>query len=351
MKNIFTSIGIANIIAGGDINFDIKVMYGYRKFCNKIYQATKYVLGNLDHGFIPKPVGTKTGQESLAERWILHKLNKAAAEINQALTDREFSQAASIAYQFWYTNLCDVYIENSKALIQDGTPAEQSSAKQTLYTALEGALTMIHPFMPFLTEELWQRLPRRPEDVTPSIVLAAYPTYSPTLDDTSSEQAYELILSISKAIRSLTAEYLIKDSATIFVQLFDESSYATCTAELPSIRSLVGKIAASSSISLLEPKAPKPAGCVVAGVSASAAVFLQVKGRVDMEAEISKAKSKILKANERVNRQRGIVEDEGWKSKVDAKLQDVEKKKLEDWEAELRELEGSLERWEALKLE
>lgn len=326
-------------------------MHGYRKFCNKIYQATKYVLGNLDSGFVPEPSGAKTGRESLAERWILHKLTKAAAEINQALTDREFSQAASITYQFWYTNLCDVYIENSKALIQDGTPAEQMSAKQTLYTALEGALTMIHPFMPFLTEELWQRLPRRPKDATPSIVLASYPTYSSALDDPSSEQAYELLLSISKAIRSLTVEYAIKDSATIFVQLFDESSLATCTAELPSIRSLAGKIGASSSISLLNQKTPKPAGCVVAGLGASAAVFLQVKGKVDMEAEIAKAKEKIEKANERVKRQRGIVGDEGWKAKVDARLQEGEKKKLGDWEAELRELEGSLERWEALRLE
>lgn len=326
-------------------------MHGYRKFCNKIYQATKYVLGNLDRGFVPERDGTKTGRESLAERWILHKLTKAAAEINQALTDREFSQAASITYQFWYTNLCDVYIENSKALIQDGTAVEQLSAKQTLYTALEGALTMIHPFMPFLTEELWQRLPRRPGDTTPSIVLATYPTHSPALDDPESEQAYELLLSISKAIRSLVAEYTIKDSAAIFIQLFDEPSLATCTAELPSIRSLAGKIGASSSISLLEPKAPKPTGCVVAGVGSSAAVFLQVKGKVDMEAEIFKAKDKVEKANEKVKKQRGIVSDEGWKAKVDAKLQEGEYRKLGDWEAELRELEGSLNRWEALKLE
>lgn len=326
-------------------------MHGYRKFCNKIYQATKYVLGKLDERFIPESSGSKTGRESLAERWILHKFTTAAAEINQALTDREFSQAASIVYQYWYTNLCDVYIENSKALIQDGSPAEQLSAKQTLYTALEGALTMIHPFMPFLTEELWQRLPRRPQDSTPSIVKAAYPTHSPALDDPTSEQAYELLLSISKSIRSLTAEYAIKDSATIFVQLFDEPSLATCTSELPSIRSLAGKIGASSSISLLEPQAPKPAGCVVAAVSASAAVFLQVKGKVDMNAEIEKAKEKMERANERVKRQKGIVGDEGWKAKVDAKLQETEKKKLADWEAEVRELEGSLGRWEALKLE
>lgn len=84
----------------------------------------------------------------------------------------------------------------------------------TLYIALEGALTMIHPFMPFLTEELWQRLPRRPGDTTPSIMKALYPQYDVELDDAASEVAYELILGFSKAIRSLLAEYAIKDRAT-----------------------------------------------------------------------------------------------------------------------------------------
>lgn len=341
----------ADVTSGGDINFDVRVMHGYRKFCNKIYQATKYVLGKLDASFTPQQHPTKTNQESLPERWILHKFTIAAAEVDRALTTREFSQATSIIYQYWYTNLCDVYIENSKALILDGSPAEQESAKQTLYTVLEGGLTMIHPFMPFLTEELWQRLPRRPNDSTPSIVRAAYPKHDPVLDDPASEEAYELLLAVSKAIRSLTVEYAIKDSAIVYIQLFDSPSLETCTAHLPSIRSLSGKIGSSLTLTILDAEAQKPTGCVVAGVSASAAVFLQVKGKVDLEAEIRKAGDKLEKANERVKRQRGIVGDEGWKSKVDAKLQDVEKKKLGDWEAEVRELEGSLSRWEKLRLE
>lgn len=202
---------ISYTTGGGDIAFDIKVMHGYRRFCNKIYQATKYVLGKIDKDFIPQKSAKKTGKESLSERWILHKFTIAAKEINKALADREFSQATSIVYQYWYSQLCDVYIENSKSIIQDGTPDEQRSAKDTLYTALEGALTMIHPFMPFLTEEMWQRLPRRPGDSTPSIVKAKYPVYEAELDDATSEEAYELLLGISKGVRSLMADYLIKD--------------------------------------------------------------------------------------------------------------------------------------------
>jgi valyl-tRNA synthetase len=196
---------------GGDIAFDIKVIHGYRKFCNKIYQATKYVLGKLDKDFVPKKTAKLTGKESLSERWILHKMTMAARDINKAITDREFMRSTTIIYQYWYNQLCDVYIENSKAIIQDGTPEEKQSAVETLYTALEGALTMIHPYMPFLTEELWQRLPRRTDDRTPSIVLAKYPVYDASMDDPTSEEAYELVLGISKGIRSLMAEYSLKD--------------------------------------------------------------------------------------------------------------------------------------------
>jgi valyl-tRNA synthetase len=196
---------------GGDIAFDIKVIHGYRKFCNKIYQATKYVLGKLDKDFVPQKTAKLTGKESLAERWILHKMTIAARDINKAITDREFMRSTMIIYQYWYNQLCDVYIENSKAIIQDGTLEEKQSAIETLYTALEGALTMIHPYMPFLTEELWQRLPRRPQDKTPSIVLAKYPVYDASMDDPTSEAAYELVLGISKGIRSLMAEYSLKD--------------------------------------------------------------------------------------------------------------------------------------------
>jgi valyl-tRNA synthetase len=198
---------------GGDIAFDIKVIYGYRKFCNKIYQATKYVLGKLDKDFVPRKTGGLTGKESLAEKWILHKLTIAARDINKALETREFKESTVIVYQYWYNHLCDVYIENSKAIIQDGTEEEKQSAVDTLYTALEGALTMIHPFMPFLTEELWQRLPRRPEDTNPTICKAAYPQYDAEMDNPAAEAAYELVLGVAKGIRSLMADYALKDEA------------------------------------------------------------------------------------------------------------------------------------------
>jgi valyl-tRNA synthetase len=196
---------------GMDINMDIKVIHGYRKFCNKIYQATRFVLGKLGDDFMPHATSKKSGHESVAERWILHQLNHAAITSNKALEARDFQAAASAIYFYWYNQLCDVFIENSKYLLQDGSPEVKESVDNTLYTAIEGALLLIHPIMPYISEELWQRLPRRPEDKTPSISVASYPKPRDDFNDPEAEKAYQLVLDVSKGIRSLISSVAIKD--------------------------------------------------------------------------------------------------------------------------------------------
>ena len=110
-----------------------------------------------------------------------------------------------------FSYLCDVYIENSKSIIQDGTEEERNSAIQTLYTALDAALRLIHPFMPFLSEELWQRLPRWPEEKAQSIMVAEFPEFEQQLDDPASAEAYERVIGCSGGARSLMAEYGLKE--------------------------------------------------------------------------------------------------------------------------------------------
>lgn len=215
------------------------------RFCNKIYQATKYALGRLGPDFKPRSSVTKSGSESLPERWILHKLSTASKKINEHLEKREFSLSTQVAYKYFYEFLCDTYIENSKAIFDEGSAEEKESAKQTLYTAIEGGLLMIHPFMPFLTEELWQRLPRREDDKTPSITVAAYPEHRPEFDDAKAAEEYELLVGCAAALRSLTSEYGIKESGSTTIQALDDAAHAVLTTptSLPSLRSLSGKTA------------------------------------------------------------------------------------------------------------
>ena len=324
-------------------------MHGYRKFCNKIYQATKFVLGKLDADFTPPATPAKTGHETLPERWILHKLTTAARDLNAALEARDFSIATATIYHFWYGQLCDVYIENSKALIADGSPEQRRSATTTLYTALEAALAMMHPFMPFITEEMWQRLPRRPDDKTRSIMLARFPTYDANLEDPASEAAYELVMDAAKGVRSLLSEYNLREAAEVFVQATDATAHATLVAELPSVRSLSGK--GVGQLEVLDAGAARPAGCVPYTVSATVTVFLRIKGRVDIDGEIKKARAKLERAAAAAEKSKKILGDEGYKEKASEELQEAERKRLADAEAEVREMEASMMQFEALKLE
>ncbi|OJI97813.1 hypothetical protein ASPVEDRAFT_24740 [Aspergillus versicolor CBS 583.65] len=335
---------------GGDIAFDVQVIHGYRRFCNKIYQATKYVLGKLGDDFKPQATPSKTGKESLSERWILHKFNTAAKEVNKALEDREFSVAASTIYQYWYSQLCDVFIENSKSLLAPELPQEvQQSAKETLYTALEGALTMIHPIMPFVTEELWQRLPRRPGDNTISIMKARFPEYKAEFDDSTAETAYELILNTSKAVRSILAQYDVKTKGDIIVQTYDPTSFKTVSDELHIVKSLGGKTLGE--LSVLGPEnTTRPSGCVVAAVGSQAAVYLRVSKEVALEQE-EKGKASLNKAQEAVRRQTTLINGAGWKEKAKPEVREHEEKKLRDAESEVARLEEQIREFEKLRLE
>ncbi|KAF4979905.1 hypothetical protein FZEAL_3986 [Fusarium zealandicum] len=333
---------------GGDINLDVKIIHGYRKFCNKIFQATKYVLGSLPQDFSPAKSGVARGK-TLAERWILHKMNSAAKDINLAIEDREFSKATLIVYRYWYNELCDVYIENSKAIIRDGTEEERNSAIQTLYTSLEAALTMIHPFMPYITEEMWQRMPRRPEDETKSIMVAKYPIYAEELNDPESERAYELVLGCVRATRSLMAEYALKEDVEVIIQAYNDTALTTVKEQVSSIKSLSGKGIKGAEI--LTPDAARPAGCVAYPVSTEAAVFLHVKGRVDLEAEIAKAQKRLDKAKANMQKQEKILNDPSYREKVSDAVRETDEKRLADAKQELHSFEETIKQFEQLKLE
>ncbi|CBX95543.1 similar to valyl-trna synthetase [Plenodomus lingam JN3] len=334
---------------GGDISFDVNVIHGYRRFCNKIYQATKYVLGRLGD-FTPRATITKTGNETLPERWILHKLTTSAKKINEHLEAREFSLATQVAYRFFYESLCDTYIENSKAIFDEGTEAEKESAKQTLYTAIEGGLTMIHPFMPFLTEELWQRLPRREGDKTPSITIASFPQYNPEFEDKAADAEYELLVDSAKALRSLTSEYSIKEDAATYIKSLDDTTHSALSSptSLPSIRSLAGKTV--SEIKILSPADAAPTGCAVYTIGSSATAYLDVKGRIEIEKEITKAQERLSKANETITKQKKLMDDE-WQNKVSAVVKEYERERLRAAELEARNWEASIQQFQSLKLE
>jgi valyl-tRNA synthetase len=209
---------------------------------------------------------------------------------------------------------------------------------------------MIHPFMPFLTEELWQRLPRREGDKTPSITIAAFPQYREEFDDEAAETEYELLVDSAKGLRSLTAEYVIKEGAKTYIQSLDDTAHATLSTatSLPSIKSLAGKTV--SEISILSPSDPAPTGCAVYTIGSSATAYMDVKGRIEIDKEITKAQDRLSKATETITRQKKIMDKE-WEEKVSDVVKEQERSKLRDAETEARNWQASIEQFESLKLE
>lgn len=162
-------------------------------------------------GFVPAKSAEPSGKETLVEQWILSRLNKTATELNNYLEARNFQLATQTIYDFWLYQLCDVYIEAMKPLSGDDAPEDvRRSAQDTLYTALDYGLKMLHPFMPFVTEELWQRLPRRPEDKTISIALAQFPAADAKMQNEKAEQDFAIVNECAEKIRSLAGVYNLR---------------------------------------------------------------------------------------------------------------------------------------------
>ncbi|KAK9446477.1 tRNA synthetases class I-domain-containing protein [Limtongia smithiae] len=330
-----------------DINLDILRIEGYRKFCNKIYQATKFALLRLGDGYTPPAEIVVTGQESLVEKWILYRFSEAARMITTALEKRDFIGATTAVYNFWLYELCDVYIENSKTLFMEGNEAEQASARNTLYTCLDGALKLIHPFMPFITEELWQRLPRRANDVTQTIVLAQYPTFREELDAFAGAAAeYDLVFAVVKNARSLLTQYGILKGGKIYVQVARPEDGATIEAQTSSIGAL---IKAYDTLEVLDPSASFPEGTGLAVVSAEVTVGVLLKGYVDAETEIRKAESRLGKTQQSKAALEKTMSNKDYETKAKPEAKVANAEKLKTLEAEIESLEGMIRDFEKLR--
>lgn len=202
--------------ANRDINLDILRVEGYRKFGNKLWNATKFALMKLGDNFQPNPNPiASTAGLSLLERWVLHRLNEAIKDTNQGFEEYNFMNATSAVYKFWLNELCDVYIEAIKPIVdgQQSSDDDKMSVRQTLYTCLDYGLKLLHPFMPFITEELYQRLPRRPSDTVPSIMITEYPQYSNNWNAPQEESRFESLNQVVRTCRSLITDYGLKSGA------------------------------------------------------------------------------------------------------------------------------------------
>ncbi|OCT67919.1 hypothetical protein XELAEV_18039217mg [Xenopus laevis] len=331
---------------GRDINLDVNRILGYRHFCNKIWNATKFAMRSLGDNYSPPDFAGVCGQESLADRWILSRLSLAVDLCNIGFQNYDFPGITTAVYNFWLYELCDVYLECMKPVFLSSDEAAISVGRNTLYTCLDAGLRLLSPFMPFLTEELYQRLPRRPSSRTPSISVTSYPETSEyNWRDEEVERNMDLALLIVKSIRSLRADYnLTKTKADCFVQCQDADTVSVVTAYTPYIMVL----SSSRSLVTLNAQDPTPAGSAVNTASDKATVYVVLKGLIDVDKELAKLQVKKTELGRQLEKLRERMGSADYRSKVPETVQQQDAERMRQIETEFRKVNEAAENFQKM---
>ena len=274
---------------GRDIRLAEERIEGYRNFANKIWNAARLVLTNLE-GY--DPALARRGKPSVADRWIKSRLTEATAQVRKAIDTFRFNDAASAVYQFLWHEYCDWYLEIAKrSLYQPESPEAKAVTQRTLVETLETTLRLLHPFMPFISEELWQRLPHKGE----SIMIAPFPKATRKGRDPEAERLMAPVLDFVSAIRTVRSESRISPAVELAVTV--KPSGPAVAAALESSRAVIGSLARAA-ITVSRDGA-RPAGSAVA-TTPSGDVFVRLEGVVDFEAERQRLRKEIERARKEI---------------------------------------------------
>ncbi|KAL0280029.1 UNVERIFIED_CONTAM: hypothetical protein PYX00_001450 [Menopon gallinae] len=259
---------------GRDINLDILRVEGYRFFCNKIWNATKFALSYLgeDYKFANNSISSDS---SSMDRWMLSRVAAAVESCNAGFEAYDFQKVTTACYNLWLYELCDVYLECLKPVFKSGQPNEVSAAKAALYITLDVALRLLSPFMPFITEELFQRLPRKTSWEPPSICVTPYPEVEEHQPwrDLALEEEVEFVQKIVHSIRSAKSDNNLTTKTKTEAYIVSTDSDLLKTLEKYSVT--VASLAICSAVHFVP---SPPAECTVVVVSEKVSDTLTVEG-------------------------------------------------------------------------
>ncbi len=328
---------------GRDIKFDIGRMEGYRNFCNKIWNASRYVLSHTK-GYELYP-----GEASLssADRWIQSRLEATLSEVVAAYDSYRFDLASQSLYDFMWNEFCDWYLELSKPLLWDkgSAPAEQLSARRTLVEVLEQSLRMLHPFMPFLTEEVWQTIAPLVGKQGESIMLAAWPEQRPEKLDRESEEEIEWLKQIIVAIRTIRAESNIPPGNELPV--FVVNATAADEVRLKLNESYLGRLAKVSGITICAQGEEVPASLMA--LCGDLEIRVPMAGVVDIGAEVKRLDRDIERRKREVAKVSGKLSNEAFMARAPAQIVATEQQKLHQAERALSTLQSQRAQIEELR--
>jgi valyl-tRNA synthetase len=301
---------------GRDVRLSEERLAGYRNFANKIWNASRFTLSNLP-GYDPHRAPGKM-ELTLADRWIISRVNRTIGEVRQGLDSYKFNEAASAIYQFLWHEFCDWYIELIKpVLYQEKDPEQKWVAQNILVRVLDIALRLLHPFMPFITEEIWQLLPGNEG----SIMVAEFPKVQEGEVQPETEAEMGLVMGVIGAIRNLRSELNLPPSKTVEVILHSEKEDALNPPRMN--RVYIESLAHTGKISF-QSAGEKPKAAATAIVE-EIEVFLPLKGLINFDDEEKRIKKEISKVEEEMTRTNLKLHNEEFLGK--ARLEAVEKEK------------------------
>lgn len=326
----FTFCSLAS--TGRDIKFDMGRVEGYRNFCNKIWNAARYVLDK----------GEDCGQNgeayelSLADRWIISQLQRTEAEVTRQLDQFRFDLAAQALYEFIWNQYCDWYLELSKPVLWDeNAPVErQRGTRRTLVRVLEVALRLAHPFMPFITEEIWQRIAPLAGIEGKTIMLQPWPVANETRIDQAAEDDIEWLKGLMLGTRNIRGEMNIGPGKPL--PLFLKNVSAEDQRRLTENEALLKKLARLESITVLAAgeEAPLSATALVGEME----VLVPMAGLIDKGAELARLDKEIQRLQGEVQRVGGKLSNAGFVDKAPAEVIEKERAKLAEAEQALGKL-------------
>ncbi|MDY4382533.1 valine--tRNA ligase [Pectobacterium brasiliense] len=319
----FTLAALAS--TGRDINWDMKRLEGYRNFCNKLWNASRFVLMNTED----QDCGFGAGEKvlSLADRWVLAEFNRTVKAYREALDGYRFDIAATILYEFTWNQFCDWYLELTKPVMNGGSEAELRGTRHTLVTVLEALLRLAHPIIPFITETIWLRVKALKGISADTIMLQPFPEFDAAQEDTLALNDLEWIKQAIIAVRNIRAEMNIAPGKPLEVLLRDVTGEAQRRVE--ENRSFIQTLARLESITLLPAGDKGPVS--VTKLIDGAELLIPMAGLIDKAAELDRLTKEVAKIEAEIERIESKLSNEGFVARAPEAVVAKEREKLDGY--------------------